>query len=105
MFDMHFNLTCIFPIPEGPRVFLTIVRMPIFSRDLSSLTRLQQTSAINNPVVAIKSHAPIKAMDEGMNPDSTATAGNARIPNNRFISILSMHYTMNGKEISSAGNV
>lgn len=75
----------------------------MFSRDLSSFTRLQQTSAINNPVVAMKSHAPIKAMDEGMNPDSTATAGNARIPENCFI--LSMIYTMNRKEFSPAGNV
>jgi hypothetical protein len=41
------------------------------------------------PVVDMKIHAPISAIEEGMNPDSTATAGKARMPENYFNFILS----------------
>ena len=39
---------------------------------------------IELPVVDMKIHAPISAIEEGMNPDSTATAGKARMPENCF---------------------
>lgn len=34
----------------------------------------------NRPVVTIKIQEPINATDDGMNPDSIATDGSARIP-------------------------
>lgn len=47
------------------------------------------------PVVDMKIHAPISAIEEGMNPDSTATAGRARMPDDFLNAINILHKEWN----------